>query len=97
MEFNLDETCSEAIEFDSLPGTHRWMLLKDITTDDNVIYAGAYMSITKIDSNQKVKCCVEIMGPLDVLRKVSPKYYKVNKDFFRIPELLDSSPVSVEN
>lgn len=97
MEFNLDETCSEVIEFDSLPGTHRWMLFKDIALEGTVvIYAGVYMSITKIDSKQKLTCCVEIMGPLDVLRKVSPKFYKLNKDFFRIPELLNSSPVSVE-
>ena len=87
----------EVIVFDSLSGTHRWMLFKDIAMEGTiVIYARFYNSITKIDSKQKWTCCVEIMGPLDVLRKVSLKFYKVNKDYFRIPELSNSFPVSVE-
>ena len=53
MEFNLDKTCSEVIVFDSLSGTHRWMLFKDIAMEGTIVnYAGFYMSITKIDSKQ---------------------------------------------
>ena len=37
MEFNLDETCSEVIELDSSPGTHRWMLFKDIALEGTVV------------------------------------------------------------
>lgn len=96
MEFNLDETCSEVVTFSSLPGTHRWMLFKDIVRGSVVIPAGGYLSITSIDSNQKVTCCVEAITPSDILQRNSPQLYKVNRDYFRIPELVCSSPISIE-
>ena len=46
IEFNLDETCAAAKKFESLPGTHRWMLYKDIVKGHLVIERGTYVSVT---------------------------------------------------
>jgi hypothetical protein len=72
MEFNLDETCDVAKVFDSLPGTHRWMLYKDIIRGELVIRRGCYLSITSVLTDRRVTCCVESVGPSDVLWNDSP-------------------------
>ena len=96
MEFNLDETCSEMVTFDSLPGTHRWMLFKDIVSGNVTIPAGDFVSVIAIHDNEKVTCCLEAITPSDVLQKNTPQLYKVKKDYFRIPELIYSSPISID-
>ena len=96
MEFNLDETCSEAKVFDSLPGTHRWMLYKDVIRGELSIPRGRYVSITSVLSDRRVTCCVETVGPSDVLWNDSPQLYKLHRDYFRMPELYFSSPISIE-
>jgi hypothetical protein len=96
MEFNLDETCDEPKVFDSLPGTHRWMLYKDIVRGELVIRRGCYLSITSVLPDGRVTCCVESVGPSDVLWNDSPQLYKLHRDYFRMPELYFSSPLSIE-
>ena len=96
MEFNLDETCSEAKVFDSLPGAHRWMLYKDVVKGELVIRRGGYLSVTSVLHDKRVTCCVETVGPSDILWNESPQLYKLHRDYFRMPKLYFSSPLSIE-
>lgn len=96
MEFNLDETCSEPVTFPCLPGTHRWMLYKDIATENIKVYAGFFVSIISIDINKKITCCTEIVGPADILSEGSPQMYRVKMDYFRTPEVLCTAPLIIE-
>jgi hypothetical protein len=95
MEFNIDETCATAKTFDTLPGTHRWMLYRDIVKGDLTIKCGAYMSITSILDDKRVTCCQETLGPSDILFNNPPQRYKIQRDYFRMPELSLPSPISI--
>ena len=95
MEFNIDETCATAKKFDTLPGTHRWMLYKDIVKGDLNINCGVYMSITSILDDKRVTCCQESVGPSDVLFNNPPQRYKIHRDYFRMPKLSLPSPISI--
>ena len=96
MEFNLDETCAAAKEFESLPGTHRWMLYKDIVKGHLVIERGTYVSVTSIRENMRITCCVESVGPSDVFFSNPPQLYKLHRDFFRMPSVTCTSPLSID-
>lgn len=95
MEFNLTETCTEPIKFACLPGTHRWMLYKDITTSNITVNADSFMSIISIDSSQKITCCVELVGPADVLSR-HIKMYRVKMKYFMIPTMLCTSSTIID-
>lgn len=95
MEFNLDETCSAEKLFHSLPGTHKWMLYKDIQKGAIFISRGIFMSVTAIMSDMRVICCVETLGHLDVMSDKAPQLYKLHRDYFRMPEISYSSPISI--
>ena len=96
MEFNLDETCLVSRIFDSLAGTHRWMLYRDIVKGDLVIKCGTFVSITSIRTDMRITCCEESVGPSDVLFNNPPQLYKLHRDFFRMPSLSYPSPISIE-
>ena len=96
MEFNLDETCAVAKNFESLPGTHRWMLYKDIVKGSLLIERGTYVSVTSIREDMRITCCVESVGPSDVLFSDPLQLYKLHRDFFRMPLLSCTSPISID-
>jgi hypothetical protein len=75
-----------------LPGTHSWMLYKDIVRGELVIRRGCYLSITSVLPDGRVTCCVESVGPLDVLWNDSPQLKKLHRDDFRMPELYSKTP-----
>ena len=96
MEFNLDETCSVPRVFDTLPGTHKWMLYRDILKGDLIISCGTFLSITSIRTDMRVTCCQESVGPSDVLFKTPPQQYKLHRDYFRMPSVEYPSPISID-
>lgn len=96
MEFNLDETCSTTRNFNCLPGTHRWLLCKDMTKGDLTVPRGTHISITSIRADMKVICCLESFSPADVLFDNTTQLYKLHRDYFRIPAIKFSSPVSID-
>ena len=96
MEFNLDETCSVPRIFDTLPGTHKWMLYRDILKGDLAISCGTFLSITSIRTDMRITCCQESVGPSDVLFKTPPQLYKLHRDYFRMPSVEYSSPISID-
>lgn len=88
MEFNLDETCSVPGIFDSLPGTHKWMLYRDIVKGDLVISCGTFLSVTSIRTDKRIICCQESVGPSGVLFKTPPQLYKIHRDFSECYQLI---------
>ena len=96
MEFNLDETCAIPRSFATLPGTHRWMLYKDIVHAEVKINSGTFMSIVAILPDARLTCCEEIVGPSEFMFTNRRLLYKLHRDHFRMPPLYFSSPISIE-
>lgn len=96
MEFNIDETCGSPRNFNSLPGTHRWMLYKDMKRGELTVTRGSLLSIVSINSETRVICCIESFTPSDVLFLEKAQLYKLNKDFFRMPAIMFASPISID-
>ena len=96
MEFNLDATCDAPRIFTSLPGTHRWMLYKDMTRGELTVTQGSLVSVMSISPALRVICCVESFTHSDILLHEPTQLYKLTKEYFRMPAINFSSPVSID-
>ena len=96
MEFNLDATCDAPRIFTSLPGTHRWMLHKDMTRGELTVTQGSLVSVMSISPALRVVCCVESFTHSGILLHEPTQLYKLTKEHFRMPAINFSSPVSID-
>ena len=76
-----------------MPGTHRWLLYKDIKKVGLSI--GDYVSVIGVNNNNKVIFCKEILKAGN--NNISPHTYNISKEYFLMPELFASQSESLDS